>query len=167
MKSRFLSSSLFAFFLLACASVSAAQTKPVNVSGQWQISWEARIGTESDVIELKQNGSILNGTFHGRLGSPKVSGEVDGKNVTLRLDFPGEKPYSLVFTGAIETQENGGDKMSGKFEIPGVRGAYDFHGENVRPSNYTWSAVRMPEAAHASSSGGQQNPPGKAKYSSQ
>ncbi|MGA8437741.1 MAG: hypothetical protein WB762_15730 [Candidatus Sulfotelmatobacter sp.] len=37
--------------------------------------------------------------------------------------------------------------MSGKFEIPGVGGAYDWHGENVRSTKYTWSAVRLPDAA--------------------
>jgi hypothetical protein len=172
MKSRFHRFGLFLFFLafvslLAYDPASAAQTKSVNVTGKWQISWEARLGTEHDMIELKQVGSTLTGSFHGRLGSPKVSGHVDGKNVTLRLDFPGKQPYSLVFTGAIDTGAIdtgtidtgaintgtiGGDKMSGKFEIPGVRGAYDFHGENVRASNYTWSAVRVSEPSHASAS---------------
>jgi hypothetical protein len=159
MKIRF----LFVLVLLSMAySLSAAQTKPINVSGKWQISWEARIGTERDTIQLEQhdsnqhdsnqNDSRLTGAFQGKLGNPKVSGNVDGANISLRLDFPGDKPYSIVFTGTTD-----GDKMSGKFEVPGVDKAYDFHGENIRPSNYTWSAVRLSDAAKASSATPQPN----------
>jgi hypothetical protein len=156
MKTRFF---FFALLLLSFASAlysaSQAQTKPTNVAGKWQISWEARIGTERDIIQLeqadsKQAGSTLTGTFQGKLGNPKVSGNVDGANISLRLDFPGTKPYSIVFTGSAD-----GDKMSGKFEIPGVDGAYDFHGENIRPSNYTWSAVRLPDTNSAASTAAQ------------
>jgi hypothetical protein len=127
-----------ALFLIAFHLSAAGQTKSVNVSGRWQISWEARIGTERDTIQLEQTESKLSGTLQGKLGSPRVSGNVDGAHVSLRLDFPGPQPYTLLFTGTIE-----GDKMSGKFEVPGVDRAYDFHGENVRATNYTWSAVRQ------------------------
>jgi hypothetical protein len=133
---------------IAGVGTAAAEDKTVNVSGKWEISWEARIGTERDMIELQQSGSVLTGTFHGKLVTPRISGNVGGKNITLRLDFPGQKPYSIVFTGAID-----GEKMSGKFEVPGVPGAYDFHGENISPSNYTWSAVRAADGSQASKSG--------------
>jgi hypothetical protein len=119
----------------------AAQTKTVNVTGTWQISWEARVGTERDTLELQQTEAKLTGSFEGKVASPKVSGSVDGQNISLRLDFAGPKPYTIVFTGTLD-----GEKMSGKFEIPGVAGAYDWHGENVRSTNYTWSAVRIPDA---------------------
>jgi hypothetical protein len=128
----------FVLFLFALHLSVAAQTKPTNVSGKWQISWEARVGTERDTIQLEQTESKLTGTFQGKLGSPKVSGNVDGKHITLRLDFPGSQPYTLLFTGTID-----GDKMSGSFEVPGVDKAYDWHGENVRSTNYTWSAIRQ------------------------
>jgi hypothetical protein len=137
------------FFACVLAAVAQNKPKPANVTGRWQISWEARIGTEHDAIQLEQIDSKLTGTFQGKLGSPKVSGSVDGKSITLRLDFPGQRPYTLVFTGIID-----GDKMSGKFDIQNVVGGYDWHGENVRPSNYTWNAVRETatiQAAHASS----------------
>jgi hypothetical protein len=128
-------------FLLAFRLSAASQPKAANVSGRWQISWEARLGTERDAIQLEQTGSKLGGTFYGKLGSPKVSGNVDGEHISLRLDFPGIHPYALLFTGTID-----GEQMNGKLEVPGVDGAYDFHGENVRPTNYTWSAIRQSAA---------------------
>jgi hypothetical protein len=130
--------SLFALHLAVFDCASSAQNRPANASGKWQISWEARLGTERDTIQLEQVDLKLRGTFQGRLGNPAVSGSVEGNHISLRLDFPGKQPYSLLFNGSID-----GDKMSGKFEVPGVDRAYDFHGENVRPSNYTWSAVRL------------------------
>jgi hypothetical protein len=137
--------------LFACFGFdSALEAQPVNVSGKWQISWEARIGTERDILDLQQTDSALTGTFLGKFVTPKVSGSVEGKNITLRLDFTGQKAYSIVFTGAIDGDGIEGKTMSGKFEIPGVPGAYDFHGENISSSNYTWSAVRVTDGARSS-----------------
>jgi hypothetical protein len=152
MRKRWLVSVLIVFLWALPVSL-AAQTAAQNVTGKWQISWEARIGTERDTIDLTQSEGKLSGTFHGKLGPPQVSGNVDGNHITLRLDFPGTQPYSLVFSGVVE-----GEKMSGKFEVPGVDKAYDWHGENVRPSNYTWSAVRQSEA-HAPDPAAATNPP--------
>ena len=127
-------------FLFSISGLAAfGQSKPSSdLTGKWAISWEARIGTEHDAIQLKQTDSRLSGTFIGKLGHPNVSGTVEGKNITLILDFPGSQPYTLVFTGTTD-----GDKMEGKFEIKNVIGGYDWHGENVRPSNYSWNAVRQ------------------------
>jgi hypothetical protein len=127
--------------LLGVFNFSApAQTKPLDLTGKWNLSWAARLGTEHDPIQLKQTDSKLTGTFLGHLGKPNVSGMVDGKNVTLRLEFAGAQPYTLVFTGTID-----GDRMGGKFEIENLPNAYDSHGENATPSNYTWNAVRQPD----------------------
>jgi hypothetical protein len=45
--------------------------------------------------------------------------------------------------------------MGGKFEIEDFKNAYDSHGENMRPSNYSWTAVRL---ASQPQGGGNQNP---------
>lgn len=121
------------------ASVGEAAIKPASVSGKWQISWEARLGTAHGTVQMEQAESRLTGSYQGQLGTPKVSGTIDGKNVSFTLDFQGAHPFSLIFKGVVD-----GDKMAGKFEIGGVDGGYDQHGENARPSNYTWSAVRQP-----------------------
>jgi hypothetical protein len=137
---------LFALSILLAAFYSStfAQDKPVDLTGKWNLSWEARLGTEHDPIELKQSRGKLTGTFLGHLGKPDVSGTVDGKNVTLRLAFPGAHPYTLVFSGVID-----GEKMDGKFEIENLPNGYDSQGEGARPSNYTWNAVRQLDARPA------------------
>ncbi|MGA9980106.1 MAG: hypothetical protein WBQ08_15920 [Candidatus Sulfotelmatobacter sp.] len=130
--------------MFSLSAVGRTATAPASLAGKWQISWEARLGTARGTVQLEQVESKLNGSYQGPLGTPKVSGTVEGKNVKFTLDFQGAHPFSLIFTGVVD-----GDKMAGKFEIGGVPGGYDQHGENVRPSNYSWTAVRQPEAAAA------------------
>jgi hypothetical protein len=131
--------------LLLTAVLAAAQDhsrvdQPVNVAGNWQLSWEARIGTERANVHFQQDGANLTGVFHGPLGSPTVSGTVQGKNVTFTLEFSGKYPFTLTFTGPVE-----GDKMSGKFGVGGVDTGYDPQGENARPTDYSWKATRIPD----------------------
>ena len=137
-------------FMLMPAFAAAGENAPADVTGKWQISWEARMGTEHAKLQLEQSEAKLTGTFQGRLGAPKVSGAVEGKNIRLNLDFPGAHPFTLIFTGTID-----GDKMAGKFDIQGVEGGYDWHGENVHPSNYAWTAVRQPDQTQSHNSGNQ------------
>ena len=131
--------------LLASSLAALGQEKPTNIAGKWQLSWEARIGTERDMILFDQVESKLTGSMQARLGTPKVSGTVDGGNVSFKLQFSGAQPFALVFTGTVD-----GDKMAGKFEIEGVKDGYDWHGENVRPTNYSWTAVRQSNSHDAS-----------------
>ena len=128
-------------FILVCTLAVAAQEHPAHLSGKWQISWEARIGTEQETMQLDQSGANLTGTIQGHLGTNKISGTIDGKNVTLNAEIQGTKTFNMVFHGVIEG-DKATQKMSGKFDIENVTDAYDWHGENVRPINYTWSAIR-------------------------
>ena len=104
-------------FMLVCSLAFAGENQAANVSGKWELSWEARIGTERCIVKIDQADSKLVGTYQGRLGSPKISGNVEGKNISLKLDFQGAHPFALVLTGTVD-----GDSMSGKFEIDGVEG---------------------------------------------
>jgi hypothetical protein len=134
--------------MLASGFAAAGENKPVSVAGTWQLSWEARIGTERGVMQLQQVDAGLAGSFQGgALGSPKVSGKIEGKNINLKLDFQGTHNFTLVFTGTVD-----GDKMEGKFAIQNLADGYDWHGENVRPSNYSWTAVRQADQTPAASS---------------
>jgi hypothetical protein len=131
------------FFILlisTCSFAASTDPAPANIAGKWQFSWEARIGTETGVLQLEQSGAKLTGSYRGHLASTKITGSIDANQVNLNFDFAGVHTFSLAFTGTLD-----GGKMSGKFEIPGFKNGYDSHGENVRPSNYTWNAVRLPD----------------------
>jgi hypothetical protein len=135
------------FLLLASSFATAGDNKPANLAGKWQLSWEARLGTERGTIQLEQVDSALTGSYHGHLDAPRITGSVEGKNISLKLEFQRAHPFTLVFTGTVD-----GDKMTGKFEILEVPDGYDWHGENARPSNYSWTAVRQPDATRAEGS---------------
>jgi hypothetical protein len=123
--------------LIVTCSFAATNEKAPGVSGKWQLSWEARIGTETGTMQLEQADSKLSGSYRGHLTAPKISGTVEGNNISFSLEFQRTHPFTILFTGTIN-----GDKMAGKFEIKDYPNGYDSHGENVRPSNYSWTAVR-------------------------
>jgi hypothetical protein len=142
--------SLFVIVLMsACASAASGdQTSAVAaVAGKWQFSWEARIGTERGTLQLEQSDSKLTGSYRGNIATQNVSGTVDGEKVTLNFDFQRAHPFTIIFTGTTD-----GDKMSGKFEIKDFKDAYDSHGESARPSNYSWSAVRLTNETYSAGS---------------
>ena len=133
------------FLLVAFCTTALGQDKSATVAGKWQISWEARFGTERGTIQFEQADSKLSGSLQARVGSPKVTGVVDGKKVSFELAFQGPpKPFTLVFTGTTD-----GDKMAGKFEIKGMTDGYDWHGENAHPTSYSWTAVRQSDGPQA------------------
>lgn len=133
-------SQLFLFVLVISGLGFAApsDTPSLSLAGKWQFSWEARIGTERGTLELEQTDSNLTGRYQGHIVAPKATGTLVGNKVTLNLDFQRAHPFTIIFTGTVD-----GDKMSGTFEVKDFKNAYDTHGENVRPSNYTWNAIRI------------------------
>lgn len=129
-------------FLSACLAASA-ETLPssitaVNVAGKWELTWQARIGETQGILKLQQNGPKLNGSFQSPLGSPSVSGTIEGQSISFKLQFEGNHPFSIAFTGKTD-----GHKMSGKFDLPGMGDGYDQHGENAQPTNYSWTATPL------------------------
>ncbi len=125
--------------LVTCGFAASSASGPA-LAGKWQLSWEARIGTETGTMQLEQSDAKLTGNYRGHITAPKIEGSVDGNKVTLNLEFQRAHPFTIIFIGTID-----GDKMSGKFEIKDYPNGYDSHGENVRPSNYSWNAVRLPD----------------------
>lgn len=129
---------LFLFVVSALSFAASNDAQSPSVAGKWQFSWEARIGTERGTLQLQQTDSKLTGSYQGNIVAPKATGALEGNKITLNLDFQRDHPFTIIFTGTVE-----GDKMSGRFEVKDFKDAYDPHGENVRPSNYTWKAVRI------------------------
>jgi hypothetical protein len=137
---------LISVLLVTTCCFAASSEKNVSVAGKWKFSWEARIGTESGTLQLEQADSKLSATYQGHLIAKKGYGTVNGNQVVLNLDFQRTHPFTIIYTGTVD-----GDKMSGKFEIKDFKDGYDSHGETVRPSNYTWKAVRIPDQTQVSS----------------
>jgi hypothetical protein len=131
-------------FMLTSSFASAADTQPVNLTGKWQFSWEARIGTESGTLRLEQADSKLTGSYQGHLVSSNLSGTIQNNNVSINLDFAGAHPFTIIFTGTVD-----GDKMAGKFSIGGSKDGYDSNGENARRTDYSWKATRQPDQAQS------------------
>ena len=134
--------------LSAAADENSNQGQSANLAGSWQISWEARIGTETGTINLRQDGAQLMGEYSGPAGTAAASGTVEGKNVLLKLEFPGKYSYVLEFSGLAESE-----KMSGKFAVGRMKDGYDSHGENARPTDYSWKATRMAAKSSAANAG--------------
>jgi hypothetical protein len=129
------------FILLLAAPLLLAQdsestnSQPANIGGAWQISWQARSGTQQATMQVQQDGSKLSGTFQDSSGSSPVTGNIAGNNVSFSVQIQG-RPMTLAFTGTIN-----GDKMSGAFQPQG--GGSGRGGRGGGQGNHTWSAVRQ------------------------
>jgi hypothetical protein len=145
------------FFFLFCAVIAVqftgAQThenssasiaaKPADVSGKWQVSWEGRLGTESAVLEVRQDGAKLTGTFQDLHGLSPISGTVAEKQISFDVQFQGKRPFTIRFKGAVDTASNGLE-IKGTSQAVGVEGAgaYLGHAGEVVQPEHPWSAKR-------------------------
>jgi len=130
-------------FALACLSAVAADS-PVadqtpNVVGNWQVSWQARLGTEQATIVLKEDGARLSGTFRDAHHSSSLTGAIEGKNISFEVEFQGSRPYTIAFKGTME-----GDKISGTSQAQNIggTGAYLGHGGEIVQPEHPWTASR-------------------------
>lgn len=131
---------LFFTIIAGCLPIVAQNSGPTedaNVSGYWQISWEARIGREQGTIQFQQIAGKISGKLKDRLGNPSFSGDIHGQAISFKIPFEESHPFTLSFAGKVE-----GNKMSGKFEIQDMTDGYDWHGENAHPTDYSWTATR-------------------------
>jgi hypothetical protein len=133
---------VFAFLLAAplllAQDSQSNNSQPANVSGAWQISWQARSGTQQATMQIQQDGSNLSGRFQDASGSSSVTGSLAGNNVSFSVQIQG-RPMTLAFTGILD-----GDKMSGTFQPQGGSGGGGGRGgRGGGQGNHTWSGVRQ------------------------
>ena len=121
--------------LLLAQDSQSNNSQPANIGGAWQISWQARNGSQQATMQIQQDGSKLSGTFQDASGSSSVTGSVAGNNVSFSVQIPG-RPMTLAFTGTID-----GDKMSGTFQPQGGGGSRG--GRGGGQGSHTWSGVRQ------------------------
>lgn len=110
-----------------------------QVAGDWQVSWQGRLGTEQGMITLHQDGTKLAGTFKDLRGLSPLSGTVDEKNISFDVQFGGPRPFTTRFSGNAD-----GDKIEGTSQAVGVGAFLGHAGEVVHPE-HPWTAKRVAE----------------------
>jgi len=75
--------------------ITAAQTS-ASLSGTWQMSCATKRGPRQVTLHIEQNGPKLSGSFSGPRRSGKLSGNVQGAQVTLKMGY---RFRSVSFTG--------------------------------------------------------------------
>ena len=94
----------------------AAQAKPVDITGAWQLTVESPQGTMVITANFKQDGETLTGTHVSEMGESPLKGTVKGADVeyTLTIDMGGQQ-MSIVHKAKVD-----GDTMTGSADIEGM-----------------------------------------------
>jgi hypothetical protein len=83
------------------------------VAGQWQISLETPHGPMKASLQVKQDGTKINGTCDtDHTGPLALTGTVDGKRISFTIEV--EEGHKITFSGTVE-----GNKMSGNTDMEG------------------------------------------------
>jgi hypothetical protein len=126
--------------LLAALLSFVLSAAAADISGDWQVSWQGRLGTEQCTLHLVSDEGKLTGSFRSIHGVSSLSGTITGKQVSFDVPFPGPRPYTIRFTGKID-----GDKIEGSSQAVGLGGpgAYLGHGGEIVQPDHPWSAKRV------------------------
>jgi hypothetical protein len=128
-----------------------------DMSGDWQVSWQGRLGSDEGTLHAHQEGTKLTGTFHDVHGISSLSGTITAKQISFDVQFQGLRPFTTRFTGS---EDEG--KIEGTSQAVGVggSGAYLGHaGEIVQPE-HPWTATRLASPpAHPDETGSNPTPP--------
>jgi hypothetical protein len=119
----------------------ASHVSPVVVAGNWQVSWQGRLGAEPVALHLQQDGAKLTGTFQDLHGVMPLSGAVDEKKISFEVQFKGPRPFTTQFTGTVDD-----DKIEGTSQAVGVEGgggAFLGHGGEVVHPEHPWTGKRI------------------------
>ena len=119
---------------------NSATVKPAKITGKWQIAWDVRLGTVRGIMDLKQKGNQVTGTFfeHTTSQTYSLSGSLQGKDITCDVAFPNsERPYTIEFKGTVD-----GDKMTGTSAMKGSGQVFLGHAGEVDEPQRPWTALK-------------------------
>jgi hypothetical protein len=141
-----------------------SQEQLADASGDWQVSWEGRMGTEQATLRLRQDGAKLSGTFKDVHGLSSVSGTISktaGENkISFDVKFEGRYPFTTRFNGSAS-----GGKLEGTSQginVTDGAGAYLGHGGEIVHPEHPWTAIRIAnQPAQSADSGSKVNPVAK------
>jgi hypothetical protein len=119
------------------AACGRARGQP-DLAGQWQLSWQGRIGTEQATLRLEPYGQLLRGSAGTARGDAPLSGSLDGTRLSFTVQFPGPPAYRICFSGVARA-----DQLEGEAQPQDASGrAFAGHGGEVAHDYYRWTAVR-------------------------
>jgi hypothetical protein len=100
--------------LVALAGVAAAED-PVDVSGDWTLTWQGRQGERTMNATFEQDGETLSGAVMGPQGNQMpLSGSVKGDKIKFTVKFTTQRgEFEMNFKGKVE-----GDSMKGQIALP-------------------------------------------------
>jgi hypothetical protein len=123
---------------LLAALTGCARPDP-GLAGQWQLSWQGRIGTERATLLLQPDGQLLHGSFRSERASLPLTGALRATKLSFMVDFPGPPPYRILFSGVAHA-----DRIEGEAQPQDFGGrAFAGHGGEVSADYYRWSATRV------------------------
>lgn len=106
--------------LLLVASLAGAAEEakpPAKVAGQWEMTWEGRMGTMTATLTFEQDGDKLKGTITGPQGrETPVTGSIKGNSI--RFSVKRETPrgeMTLEYTGTVNADSMKGTVGRGQF----------------------------------------------------
>ena len=100
---------------------AAPKSAAPAIAGQWQMSLQTPHGPMKAGLQVKQDGTKINGTCDiDHMGSMPLTGTVDGKKISFTIET--QEGQKFTFSGTIE-----GKKMSGTTD----------------PEGGDWSATRI------------------------
>jgi len=98
-----------------------------NVAGKWAMTLEMSMGTGTPVLELKQDGEKITGTYTGRYGTFPLEGKLKEQTIEFWFTMNAEgQSVSMSFTGEVAAD---GQTMKGQATLGELGDA-------------TWSAKR-------------------------
>ena len=106
--------------LVMGASLAQAADKAVDITGTWDLSVETPSGTGNPVLEIKQAGADLTGTYAGAFGTAPLTGKIKGEKFEIKFNSGG---IDMVYKGKSD-----GATMKGSVDL-GQYGMGSFDGK--------------------------------------
>jgi hypothetical protein len=104
--------------------------KTVSVTGKWTMTLEMSIGTATPVLDLKQDGTKITGTYTGRYGTFELQGTLKARLIEFSFPMTAEgQSVTMTFSGEVAPD---GQAMKGTATISELGDA-------------TWTAKKNPD----------------------
>ena len=89
----------------------APADKPLDVTGTWAMALDMSVGPSEPLLELKQEGGKITGTYTGRYGSFALAGTIKARKLAFTFTMgSAAEPVEMAFTGEVSAD---GESMKG------------------------------------------------------